>query len=223
MSTNTNALYVQTIIERLKNAIVGLPQPAATLIIEKYGRNPFIVLISCVLSLRTKDAVSYAASCRLFEQAATPQTLIMLPNQTIEQLIYPTGFYRRKTAQIKAICTVLIEKHNSQVPSNAQELMMLPGVGLKTTNLVLSEAFIIPALIVDTHVHRVSNRLGLVNTKTPEQTEAALKKVIPQDQWILFNTLIVTWGQNICGPISPKCSLCPLNNICPKKGVTYKR
>lgn len=211
------------IIRILEVATKGMVEPAATSIVKKYGRNPFLVLISCILSLRTKDATSLAASIRLFEQAKTPQTLIALPQKTIEKLIYPTGFYRQKTRQILAITALLIEKYNGHVPSTEDELLALPGVGPKTTALVLSVGFEIPAICVDTHVHRVSNRLGLVATKNVSETEQQLKQLLPKKYWSEFNSLMVMWGQNICVPISPKCSICPLLPLCPQIGVIRHR
>jgi endonuclease III len=212
-----------SIIEILQDATKGMVQPAATSITKQYGRNPFLILVSCILSLRTKDSVSLPASQRLFEHAQTPQALLLLSPSTIEKLIYPTGFYRQKTKQILKICTVLLKQYHGTVPNTPAELMTLPGVGPKTTNLVLAEGFGIPAICVDTHVHRISNRLGLVTTKTPEQTEEALKKLLPQEYWSEYNKLMVMWGQNICVPISPKCSICPLLPLCPQIGVTRHR
>lgn len=214
---------IPQIIKQLRLATHGMPQPASALIVNTFGKHPFLILAGCILSLRTRDPVSYAASCRLFEYAKTPQEVLCLSLFHIERLIYPVGFYRRKAQQLHAISRMLIDIFNSTVPSTPQELLSLPGVGLKTTNLVLSEAFNIPAIVVDTHVHRLSNRLGLVKTKTPEQTEAQLKLIVPEKDWIEFTTLLIMWGQNICAPISPKCSVCILSPICPKNGVTYRR
>jgi endonuclease-3 len=211
------------IIAVLKSATRDMIEPAATTIIKTYGKNPFLVLVSCILSLRTRDPVSLAASHRLFVHAKTPQELVSLPTDVIEKLIYPVGFYHRKTEQLKAICVLLLEKFNGSVPHTKAELLLLPGVGQKTTNLVLSEAFDVPAICVDTHVHRISNRLGLVNTTTPEETETALKKILPKKHWSEYNKLMVMWGQNICVPISPFCSKCPLLPLCEQKGVKKHR
>jgi endonuclease-3 len=212
-----------SIIEILQVATKGMVQPAATSITKQYGRNPFLILVSCILSLRTRDSVSLPSSQRLFEHAQTPKTLLLLSPTTIENLIYPTGFYRHKTKEILKICTILLEKYHGKVPNTYEELITLPGVGPKTANLTLAEGFGIPAICVDTHVHRISNRLGLVKTKTPEQTEEALKKLLPQKYWSEYNKLMVMWGQNICVPISPKCSICPLLPLCPQIGVTLLR
>lgn len=212
-----------SIIEILQTATKNMVEPAATTITTQYGRNPFLILVSCILSLRTKDSVSLPASKRLFEHAQTPQALLLLPPATIEKLIYPTGFYRQKTKELLKICKILIKNYDEKVPDTYEELIALPGVGPKTANLVLAEGFGIPAICVDTHVHRISNRLGLVTTKTPEQTEAALKVLLPEKHWSEYNKLMVMWGQNICVPISPKCSICPLLPLCPQVGVTKHR
>lgn len=211
------------IIKILQKATAGMIEPAVTTIIKQYGRDPFLILISCILSLRTKDSVSLAASQRLFEAAKTPQKILSLSPSVIENLIYPTGFYRQKTKHILQICAILIKKYDGNVPSSEQPLLELPGVGPKTTALVLSQGFSIPAICVDTHVHRVSNRLGLVHTKTVIETEQQLKQLLPKRYWSEFNSLMVMWGQNICVPLSPKCSICPLLPLCPQIGVTRHR
>lgn len=211
------------IIELMQTATKNMVDPATTTIVTQYGRNPFLVLVSCILSLRTKDTVSLPASQRLFVHAQTPQKLLSLPPNTIEQLIYPTGFYRQKTKQLHALSIILLEKFNGHVPQTEKELLTLPGVGPKTTALVLSEGFGIPALCVDTHVHRISNRLGLVKTKTVEETQIALEVLLPKNYWSEYNKLMVMWGQNICTPVSPKCSTCPLLPLCPQVGVTKHR
>lgn len=214
---------VRQIIFILQSATKGMVEPAATTIIKQYGREPFFVLVSCILSLRTKDSVSLAASQRLFAHAKTPVELLSLDPLFIEKLIYPAGFYRQKTRQLQALCAVLLEKYNGKVPSASQQLMALPGVGPKTTALVQSLGFEIPAICVDTHVHRVSNRLGLVSTKNVTETEQQLKKLLPKSYWSEFNSLMVMWGQNICVPVSPKCSICPLLPLCPQIGVVRHR
>lgn len=211
------------IIKILQKATMGMIEPAAISIIKQYGRDPFLVLVSCILSLRTKDSVSLAASRRLFEIATTAQKLLSTPAHVIEKLIYPVGFYRQKTLQILKICAILIKNYDGKVPCSESQLLELPGVGPKTAALVLSQGFNIPAICVDTHVHRVSNRLGLVQTKTVFETEQQLKKLLPEKYWSEFNSLMVMWGQNICVPISPKCSMCPLLPLCPQIGVTKHR
>lgn len=211
------------IIKILRTTTRTMPKPAATQIIDQFGRNPYLILISCLLSLRAKDTASLPASLRLFKLAQTPEEMVALPINQIEKVIHATGFYRHKARTIHDISQTLITKFASKVPSTEEELRSLKGVGLKTANLVLSEAFQIPAICVDTHVHRISNRLGLVNTKTPEETEKALKKILPKEYWSEWNHLLVMWGQNICVPISPFCSRCAIANLCPRKGVTSSR
>lgn len=215
--------FSERIILTLRNATKNKAKPAGLEVVRIYGRNPFLVLISCILSLRTKDTVSLPASIRLFSLAQTPDALIFLESEDIERLIYPVGFYRQKTRQIKTLCNQLITQHQGKVPDKKEELLALNGVGLKTANLVLGEGFGIPAICVDTHVHRIANRLGLVLTKTPEQTEKELSLLVPKKYWIELNTLLVMWGQNQCTPLSPKCSKCPLKIICPQKGVVKIR
>jgi len=214
---------VECIISLLKNATQVFQEPAASEIVRLYGRDPFLILISCILSLRTKDTVSLPASLRLFSLAKTPKNLLKVPSVTLEQAIYLCGFYRQKTKQIHRICAQLLTDFDGIVPASRDALLRLPGVGIKTANLVLAEGFEIPALCVDTHVHRISNRLGLVTTETPEKTGQALQKVIPKNYWCEFNKLLVMWGQNKCMPKSPYCSICPLNKLCPKIDVTKNR
>lgn len=218
---------LQRVIENklttLRKATAQLCKPAATQIIERYGKDPYLILISCILSLRTKDTVSLPASIRLFSYATTPQAMLLVPLNVIERAIYPCGFYRTKAKTIHSISADLIDRFAGQVPADRRSLLTLKGVGPKTANLVLSEAFDIPAICVDTHVHRISNRLGIVSTNTPEQTEVALKKVLPPEYWGEWSRLLVMWGQNVCVPISPKCSTCPLLPVCKRVGVTRSR
>ncbi len=211
------------IIEILRKAIQGMEDPASLSIIKQYGRDPYLVLISCLLSLRTKDSVSFPASQRLFEHAKTPQEMLKLSTSQIEKLIHPTGFYRRKAHLLHAVSKDLLERFKGKVPSNLEDLLSIKGVGRKTANLVLGVAFEIPAICVDTHVHRISNRLGLVKTKTTNETEQELKKILPEKYWIEYNHLLVVWGQNICVPISPFCSKCAIADLCPRIGVTVHR
>lgn len=213
------------IIKQLRIATKNMVKPALTQIVDHYGRDPFFVLVGCLLSLRTKDTVSLPASLRLFEYAKNPQQLLNLSPNTIEKLIYPVGFYRQKTKQLQTLSAQILEKYNGQVPQSEDDLLSLSGVGRKTMNLVLAEGFGVPALCVDTHVHRISNRLGLVATKTPEETEKALKTILPKKYWSEYNSLMVMWGQNICVPLSPFCSRCPLQNLqlCPQIDVTRHR
>jgi endonuclease-3 len=211
------------IIEVLRVATKGMIRPASESIVAEYGRDPFLVLISCILSLRTKDLVSLPASQRLFKLAKEPHAMVRLSFDQIQKAIYPVGFYRQKAIQIHDICNTLIEQFDGKVPRNEADLLSLKGVGRKTMNLVLAEGFGIPAICVDTHVHRISNRLGLVATNTPEETEAALREVLPQKYWIEYTRLIIMWGQNVCVSISPFCSTCPIAGLCPQVGVTKRR
>ena len=187
------------------------------------GATAFEVLVSTILSLRTKDEVTSQAAVRLFEEARTPETLIDLGEDHTARLIYPVGFYPTKAKRLMEISRILIDKYEGQVPDTMDELLALPGVGRKTANLVLVEGFGIPAICVDTHVHRISNRIGYVKTKTPEQTEMALRKKLPKKHWIRYNELLVAFGQVICRPVSPFCSKCPVARMCPAIGVIKSR
>jgi len=186
-------------------------------------RSPFHVLVSCIVSLRTKDAVTREASGRLLALAPDPASLAGLDESTIAGAIYPAGFYNTKARQLRRIGSILVSEHRGSVPADRGALLALPGVGPKTANLVLGLGFGIPAICVDTHVHRISNRLGLVATRTPEATEHALEAILPEDLWIEINDLLVTFGQNRCHPTSPRCTGCPLEDLCPRSGVTRFR
>ncbi|GAB6077148.1 endonuclease III domain-containing protein [Desulfurobacterium crinifex] len=186
-------------------------------------RNPFKILIATVLSLRTKDEVTAKAADRLFQVADNPYDMMKLDEEEIAALIYPVGFYRKKAKNIKEICRVLIDKYDGKVPDDIDELLKLPGVGRKTANLVVTLGYGKPGICVDTHVHRISNRLGYVDTKTPEETEFALRKKLPKEYWIEINDLLVSLGQHICHPTSPKCSQCPIEEYCEKRGVKRSR
>jgi endonuclease III len=186
-------------------------------------RDPFKVLIACILSLRTQDRTTGAASERLFAVASTPETLSRLPLKTIEKKIYPVGFYRVKARTIKALSSELINKHDSRVPDTLEGLLALKGVGRKTANLVLTRGFNRYGICVDTHVHRITNRWGLVKTKSPDETEAALRKVLPKRYWKDLNAVLVAFGQNICKPLSPLCSQCRIVDFCEARNVSRKR
>lgn len=211
------------IIKGLRTAVRGMELPASIQIVERYGRDPYLVLISCLLSLRTKDTVSLPASCRLFHYARTPEQMLALSQATIQKLIYPTGFYRNKSRLLHHVSADLIERFGGKVPSSEEDLLSIKGVGRKTMNLVRGVGFGIPAICVDTHVHRISNRLGLVKTKTVDETEQELKKILPKEYWAEYNHLLVLWGQNICVPISPYCSKCPIFDLCERRQVTRSR
>ncbi|HEX4211086.1 MAG TPA: endonuclease III [Candidatus Binataceae bacterium] len=186
-------------------------------------RDPFLTLIGCILSLRTRDETTAIAAPRLFAQAASPRALLAMEPEAIAQLIYPVGFYRTKARTIRSICQRLIEDYGGSVPNTVDQLTKLPGVGRKTANLVVTEAYRKPGICVDTHVHRISNRWGLVKTATPDQTEQALREVLPRRYWIEFNSLLVAFGQTLCQPVSPWCSRCPIARFCPRLGVTHSR
>ncbi|MBU0467305.1 MAG: endonuclease III [Nanoarchaeota archaeon] len=186
-------------------------------------KNPYKTLISCLLSLRTQDKNTAKASKSLFKIADTPEKISKLPIKKLEKLVYSSGHYKKKSRTIKEVSKILIEKHNSKVPNTKPELLAIKGIGPKTANIVLSFAYGQNVIAVDTHVHRIPNRLGLVKTKTPEQTEPELGKLFPKKYWREINTTFILFGKNICLPISPKCSQCPLNSLCPKVGVGKRR
>jgi len=197
--------------------------PPIITFIASRGASPFEVLVSTLLSLRTKDEVTSEAAKRLLAVARTPEAMVTLPPRNIEELIYPVGFYPTKAKRLISISQILIERYSGKVPDTLEELTALPGVGRKTANLVLVEGFKIPAICVDTHVHRISNRVGYVKTKTPDKTEVALRKKLPQRHWVRYNELLVAFGQAICRPISPFCSRCPVLEMCPQIGVERHR
>jgi endonuclease III len=200
----------------------GSARPTTLAQVER-TRDPFRVLVACLISLRTKDAVTAEASARLFGRAERPAAMVRLGAARISRLIYPAGFYNTKARRIVEISRRLARHHGGRVPADREALLALPGVGRKTANLVLGLGFGVPAICVDTHVHRISNRLGLVATRTPEQTEKRLETVLPRSHWIDINDLLVTFGQNVCHPTSPRCSTCVLAGRCPRIGVTRHR
>ena len=188
-----------------------------------YTQTPFTVLISCILSLRTQDKTTHAASERLFRLASAPREMIELSTAAIQKAIYPVGFYKTKAENIKKICEILLSRNSGTVPDELEALLELPGVGRKTANLVVTLGFGKPGICVDTHVHRITNRWGYVQTKTPEQTEMALREILPAKYWIIINDLLVSYGQNRCKPISPICSACKIRTYCDRKGVEVSR
>jgi endonuclease-3 len=214
-------IQINKIIPILKKETKKYQVPIVTEV--SHRRDPYRVLISCLLSLRTKDETTAKASARLFKHAPTPKKLASLPIKQIEKLIYPVGFYKTKAKRIKDIAKILITKYNSKVSDNLDELLKLHGVGRKTANIVITLAFKKHGVAVDTHVHRISNRLGYVKTKTPDKTEFALRKKLPKKHWLIYNDLLVTWGQNICRPISPRCSKCKIRPYCNRVGVKVSR
>jgi endonuclease III len=204
----------------LESAITRYDLPAVEKISEQQAESPFQILIATLLSARTQDATTHAASTRLFKRARTPKGVAALSIAEIEQLIYPVGFYRNKARHVKACCEMLVSRFGGRVPSTLEELVTLPGVGRKTANLVLILAFKSERNIcVDIHVHRISNRLGWVRTKTPEQTEQALYQTVNARWWPLINLFLVTWGQNVCRPVSPRCGDCAIARHCQRIGV----
>ncbi len=185
--------------------------------------NAFKILISCLLSLRTQDKNTKKASKNLFTVADTPKKILQLSNKELEKLIYSSGHYKKKARTIKHVSKVIFEKHKGKVPDKKEELLKIKGIGPKTANIVLSFAFGQPVLPIDTHCHRIPNRLGWIKTKTPEQTEKELEKILPKKYWSEFNAIFVLFGQTLCRPISPKCSQCPVRDFCPGVGVTKSR
>jgi endonuclease-3 len=206
----------------LKEALREDPLP---LVAERVrtDRDPYRVLIATLLSLRTKDEVSGEAAERLFVLASTPAAMVLLPEETIARTIYPAGFYRNKARTILRVSRELLENHDSRVPSTLEGLLALKGVGRKTANLVVTLAFGKDGICVDTHVHRISNRFGYVSTKTPNETEEALRRKLPKPFWASYNTILVAFGQTLCRPVSPLCSRCPVSTCCERKGVTVSR
>ncbi|MBA2487642.1 MAG: endonuclease III [Nitrospira sp.] len=214
---------IHAVIRTVKREIARWPEPIVGVVARQSGRDPFLVLISCLLSLRTKDKTTAEAGVRLFALAGTASTMQKLTTSAIEQAIYPVGFYRTKAKQIQQICSRLLERSDGLVPDRIDELLTLPGVGRKTANLVVTVGYGKPGICVDIHVHRISNRWGYVETKNPDETEQTLRKKLPRKYWITFNDLLVPYGQNICQPISPFCSQCKLVNYCDRVGVTRSR
>jgi endonuclease-3 len=212
---------VHAVMRALARAIDHLDLPAVEKIAEDSQEDPFEVLIATMLSAQTRDAVTAAASARLFRVARTPKTIARLPEKRIEKLIYPVSFYRHKAKHVKQTCQLLVDRFGGRVPATMEELLTLPGVGRKTANLVLILSFkSLKNICVDTHVHRISNRLGWVRTRTPEETEQALYKSTSERWWPYINLYLVTWGQNVCRPIYPRCGACVIREHCPRIGVT---
>lgn len=216
-----SAPKVDAVMRTLSRAIDGLELPAVEKISNSQREDPFHVLIATLLSARTQDGTTLAASTRLFGVAQTPQAMARLTVRRIERLIYPVSFYRHKARHVQATCRMLLERFDGRVPATMEDLLSLPGVGRKTANLVLILAFGSERNIcVDTHVHRIANRLGWVQTRTPEETEQALYRATAPRFWPLINLYLVTWGQNVCRPVFPRCQDCVLHVLCPRVGVT---
>ena len=212
--------HVARVMRQLAAAMRSMPEPAVEKIAEAEQSDPFKVLIATMLSAQTRDAVTLEASNRLFARAGTPRELVRIRASTIESLIYPVSFYRHKARHVRETCRLLLARYDGRVPTTMPELLALPGVGRKTANLVLIVALRSKDNIcVDTHVHRISNRLGWVATRTPEETEQALYQVVARRWWPLINLYLVTWGQNVCKPVYPTCLRCAVSALCPRIGV----
>ena len=204
---------IDKIVERLKQA--KQPRSEFVNLMESFN-NPYLVLIACILSLRTNDKTTYPATLRMLELGRTPEDFAKCDVKELEKAIYPVGFYANKARQIVELSRTLVEKYNSKVPDSIEEMTKFNGVGRKTANLVMAKGFQKPAICVDVHVHRIFNRLGYIKTRTPEETEFALREKLPEKYWMDINTLLVTHGQNICKPVNPKCDICPVKDLCKK-------
>lgn len=211
------------VIARLQAKAPEWNPTALAEVADETERDPFRILIACLLSLRTKDETTGPAAERLFALARAPEAMLHLTPRRIERAIFPVGFYRTKARVIRGVCRDLLARFAGKVPDDLDALLTLKGVGRKTANLVVTMGFGQPGICVDTHVHRISNRLGFVRTKSPDQTELALRKKLPRRHWIELNDLLVAFGQNVCQPISPRCSTCPVRALCPRVGVTRSR
>ncbi len=209
-------VLIDKVIENLEAA--KQPQSDFVKLMDRF-KNPFLVLIACILSLRTNDKTTYPATLRMLEIGRTPEAFAKCDVKELEKAIYPVGFYANKAKQIKELSQILYEKMDSKVPDEIDELVKFKGVGRKTANLVLALGFNKPAICVDVHVHRICNRLGYVKTKTPEETEFALREKLPEKYWLIINTILVTHGQNVCKPIKPDCANCPISDYCNRVGV----
>jgi endonuclease III len=216
------AFPIDEVLDKLEAAAPAWNAPVVTFM-STTDDDPWRTLAACILSLRTRDETTGPASRRLFARAKTPRGLLRLAEGELAELIKPVGFYRTKARTLRSIARIIIDQHGGEVPSDLEALLALPGVGPKTANLVLSQAFAVPAICVDTHVHRIPNRWGLIRTKTPEESEAALRAVVPERRWIDLNPTLVAFGQTICQPLSPKCSECPVREPCARVGVTRSR
>jgi len=210
------------VVPAVRRAVRGSPNPSVTEIALR-SRCPFRVLVSTVISARTKDEVTGEAARRLFAKGATPRALARLSERTISALIYPAGFYRTKAKAIRALSSKLLRDYDGRVPDSMEGLLSLPGVGRKTANLVLTLGFGLPGICVDTHVHRVVNRLGIIRTMRPPETESSLRAVLRRDYWLEINDLLVMFGKTVCTPLSPRCSECPIRRSCRRIGVKRSR
>ncbi len=218
-----DAATMSRVIARLRAVQPSWNTTALAAVADTTARDPFRILVSCLLSLRTRDETTGPAAARLFALGDTPAALLGLTRRRIERAIFPVGFYRTKARVVQRVSRELLARFDGRVPADLDALLTLPGVGRKTANLVVTFAFGLPGICVDTHVHRITNRLGFVRTTTPEQTEWALRAKLPRRHWIQLNDLLVAFGQNVCQPLSPRCSACPVARLCPRMGVTRSR
>ena len=214
---------IHAAVRILKREIRRWQEPVVGVVAKESDRDPFLILISTILSLRTKDRTTREAGDRLFAMARTPAAMLKLPLKKLERVIYPVGFYRTKATAIHQICRRLIDEYGGIVPDSIDELVTFPGVGRKTANLVVTIGYGKPGICVDIHVHRISNRWGYIKTKTPEESEQVLRRALPKQYWIIYNDLLVPYGQNLCLPVSPLCSTCKLTELCDRVGVTRSR
>lgn len=207
-------------IDKIINTLIDAKQPQSEFVrLMDSFKDPYLVLIACILSLRTNDRTTYPATLRMLKLAKTPEKMMNVSEDDLAMAIYPVGFYKNKAGQIIELSRLIVEKYDGKVPDSIDELCKFRGVGRKTANLVMTLGFGVPAICVDVHVHRIFNRLGYVKTKTPEETEFALREKLPVKYWIPVNSLLVTHGQNVCKPINPKCDICPIKNFCDRINV----
>ena len=218
-TANLSDNYFDSVFSAISSSLatMGAPVPAFSKIAME-DNSPYRILASTIISLRTRDSATWEASINLFKLAPTIDKLYSVDESLVAESIKKCGFYLRKANQLKKIAQIVMEEWRGEIPPDEGKLMSLPGVGIKTASLVLNLSFSMDAICVDCHVHQIANRLGWVETEKPEDTEKALKKILPRKYWIIINELFVMWGQNVCTPISPKCSICPLSSSCPKKG-----
>lgn len=202
---NWTSKKIEQLCDAFEHETIGKLEPMTVLLIEEYGRDPYLILISCLLSLRARDTMTYPVSKKLFMYARTPQEMVKISFDLLETILKPIGFFKRKAQILKEVSHELLNRFDGKVPNTEQELLSIKHVGRKTANLLLGVAFRVPALCVDTHVHRIANHLGLVSTKNPDQSEQALKKIVPKNLWIRLNYAFVKWGQHICTPYKNKC------------------
>ena len=216
-------MSVDAMITILRETTKAFTRPLIDQINDEFGHDPYLILIACLLSLRAKDTTTIHVCRELFTLIRTPDQLLAMPLEELERIIFRTGFYKNKAQVLRHVSRVLIDLYGGKVPDTTEVLLSIKGIGLKTAHLVMGCAFGKPAICVDTHVHRISNRLGLITTKTVEESEVALRDVLPKKYWTVWNNLLVMWGQNVCVPISPKCSGCPIRHMCKRVGVVKSR